>query len=184
MKQIVLGLGILVGLVFLQGCFTNISGDPHYDVGYQKGHVYRLVNDVPGILFRGSLIKDLRSVSLITDARLGQYPLSNNETVVTIPKGTDILVTSVLLSHDIENGTQMLLQARIYSGPYKGTYANIDRISKIKRLEGGGMFSSLKTWDRELLEDETAPKLPLQTPAIITPAANAPVAPPSSAAGR
>jgi hypothetical protein len=158
MNKILLFVAAIFGALCMQGCLTNISDDPHYDTGYIDGHVYRLVQDLPGVVTH-DIFQNVRAIRMIRSEQVDKFV---GETIVLISRGTEIVITSVYITKDIENGKEMNVQARIASGSYKGKYVVIKDISKLKILEGGGIFSSLQTRDPKYLEEKMKPNQSLQ----------------------
>jgi hypothetical protein len=151
-----LHLALMAVCVLFVGCTTDISGDSHYQTGFRPERIYRLRQDVLGIVVRDSPFHRVNYIILLAPKDKDRVA-NHGEELVAIPKDTRIFVAHVLLTHDVENGTQMSLLARFDSGPYKGTPAKLDWISTVKKLEGGGIFSHLTIRDENFLEEEGSP---------------------------
>src|ERR1035437_1178770 len=154
MRLFLLILSAVVGLAFLQGCTTEITGDPHYATGFEKGRVYVTQKDLNGVVDRDPLFRSLINITLLKTPVLPPYKTANEELVI-LPKGTRILVTMLALTHDIENGTQLAFVTEFASGPHAGKPVVLNQVSKGAKLEGGGIYSWLLVRDPEFIAEET-----------------------------
>lgn len=123
---------ILALLLFiLVGCVTNISGDPRFPTGYIDGAVYRTTKELKGLIYRDSLLGDLRSVRFFGPGA-NPKPLSG-EKLVMISAGTKVRVLQVVYEKNWELGTKVDIIAVVISGPFSGASADLDGISFIEK---------------------------------------------------
>lgn len=171
--RIVLSLLASVTALLITACTTNISGDPRYETGFLKGQTYVLQQDLHGIPNRNfgriSYISVLSPKAYEAQLTSNQYArwrgkpalfVSSGEVeLVGIEKGTEILVTQVILDHT-GDGTEMILSAEFASGAFKGKNADLMSICRHKAFPGAGMFASLADRDPEFLAEKNTPILP------------------------
>ena len=162
-------LAVCLAMLGLQSCYTNISDDPNYDTGYVTGHIYRLAQDVNCIVYHDRIFRRSSSVLLLPPEDLARFVAVGDGEAASLPRGTKIVVTNVMISSDIENGRQMHVEAKFASGPYKGVYVFLKHISILKELANGGIFSSLQTRDPAYLEEELPNRSPERTPGAGSP---------------
>jgi hypothetical protein len=141
------GAVALFGSLVFSGCSTKISHRAKFPTGYVADATYVTKIDLPAVVPKGVIPSNARGVEFL------RYKMENDTggQIVVIGAGTRILIQDVTCEDDPTLGFLVRIYAKVTSGPYIDSWANIYGISIREKRPDGRM--GLLRRDPAILED-------------------------------